>query len=292
MIINIDNYILIKKISHGNIGSVYLGIHKDSLEIFAIKIIDCSIKSNLIAFHNELNLLQKCDHPNIISIHNHGLIKIQNQIHYKIVSKDIGFLVLDLLQYSIKDLISKTGIIDEIQVLLWSKDIVSALKYLENNSIIHRDLSPSNIMIKNNKAYIIDFGLATIKNNNIKCSKNIKGTLNHVSPEQILNLNNHSILNDLYSLGSIMFYMLTKKYLNGNIVTISKYIQNKKYSIPQELFLSKSILSDDVYELISDMTKPIKLRPDLSSVLMRINLMLVQKRYKNCIGLTQTPVVV
>jgi len=284
MVFLLQNYILLRKISCGNVGCVHLAYHKDSLQKFAIKTINLDRTNNFIRYNNEKNVLRLCNHKNIIRIYDDGLEKITIQNHYKFISKNIGFIILHLLDYSIKDYIQKHKCVSEIQSLLWAKDIVSALIYLDELGIVHRDLSPSNIMIKNNRAYIIDFGSSLSKiNTNIKCPTTIIGTLNHVSPEQIANPENHSILNDIYSLGSIMYYILTQRYIYGVINNISDYIQYKKNAFPEKLYTSNSYMSKDLRTLIINMTKPIKYRISPQETLNQIDLMLVQLLYQKSI---------
>lgn len=284
MVFSLQNYILLRKISCGNVGCVHLAYHKDSLQKFAIKTINLDSANSSIRYNNEKNILRLCNHKNIIRIYDDGLETITRQNHYKFISKNIGFITLHLLDYSIKDYIQKYKCVSEIQSLLWAKDIVSALIYLDELNIVHRDLSPSNIMIKNNRAYIIDFGSSLVKNNtNIKCPATIVGTLNHVSPEQIANPENHSILNDIYSLGSIMYYILTQKYIYGVIDNISNYIQYKKHSFPEKLYASNSYISKDLHTLIISMTKPIKYRISPQETLNQIDLILVQLLYQKSI---------
>lgn len=281
MVFLLQDYILFNKISCGNIGCVYLAYHKDSLQKFAIKTINLSSKNSFARYDNEKKILKLCNHKNIIHIYDDGIEKINTQQHYKVITKNVGFIVLHFLDYSIKDYIQKYKHISEIQSLIWARDIISALIYLDELGIVHRDLSPSNIMIKNNRAYIIDFGSALIKKDkNNLCPSTIVGTLNHVSPEQIINPENHSILNDIYSLGSIIYYMLTQKYIHGPVTNITSYIKNKKYSFPEQLYFSNLQISQDLYELIINMTKPIKHRIYPQEALNQIKLILVQLLYK------------
>ena len=117
MVFSLQNYILLRKISCGNVGCVHLAYHKDSLQKFAIKMTNLDTTNSSIRYHNEKNILRLCNHKNIIRIYDDGLEKITKQNHYKSISKNIGFITLHLLDYSIKDYIQKHKCVSEIQSL-------------------------------------------------------------------------------------------------------------------------------------------------------------------------------
>ena len=136
------------------------------------------------------------------------------------------------------------------------KEIIIASKYIHSLGIIHRDIKTSNILIKNNKIKLADFGLSTFINNENKYDSKIFGlnyhsqgigTGTYCSPEQI-NSHIYNEKTDIYSLGLILYEILQpykcimEKYENFNSLKKFNKIPNEKFEnkYPD---LSKNILN-------------------------------------------------
>lgn len=90
------------------------------------------------------------------------------------------------------------------------RQLINGLEYLHNNSVVHRDLKPQNILFdKEYNLKITDFGLATIVDKTQPTTN--CGTANYKSPEMLLKVPYNGILNDLFSAGIILFNMITAK---------------------------------------------------------------------------------
>ncbi|KAG2691414.1 hypothetical protein I3760_08G007800 [Carya illinoinensis] len=189
-------------LGEGGFGCVYKAQLDDNLNV-AVKKLNCETQDAEKEFENEVDLLSKTQHPNIISL-------LGCCIHCK-----TRFIVYELMQ---------NGSL-EIQLhgpsrgsaLTWHKrmkialDAARGLEYLHehcNPSVIHRDLKSSNILLDSNfNAKLSDFGLsvtdAAQNKNNIKLS----GTLGYVAPEYLLDgkLTDKS---DVYAFGVVLLELL------------------------------------------------------------------------------------
>ncbi|KAG6643748.1 probable receptor-like protein kinase At1g80640 isoform X2 [Carya illinoinensis] len=189
-------------LGEGGFGCVYKAQLDDNLNV-AVKKLNCETQDAEKEFENEVDLLSKTQHPNIISL-------LGCCIHCK-----TRFIVYELMQ---------NGSL-EIQLhgpsrgsaLTWHKrmkialDAARGLEYLHehcNPSVIHRDLKSSNILLDSNfNAKLSDFGLAVTdaaqNKNNIKLS----GTLGYVAPEYLLDgkLTDKS---DVYAFGVVLLELL------------------------------------------------------------------------------------
>ncbi len=88
--------------------------------------------------------------------------------------------------------------------------IIAALKYCEQNSIVHRDMKPANLLLGAGlEIKVGDFGLAAKLNFKGERRKSICGTPNFMAPEQLCVDKGHSFPADVWSMGVIMYNMLT-----------------------------------------------------------------------------------
>ncbi len=200
-------YDLRNTLGEGKYGHVKLAINKETNEKVAIKILSKeqmnSIETDLA--RTEIDIIKFCKHPNIIRY-------IDVFEDYKYI-----YLVLEHLQGGdFKEYIyNMKFILKEEKCAKIMKQLGEALQYLHNNGIIHRDLKPENIMVSNKSVSsftvfkVMDFGLSKIVGMNEK-AKESYGTLCYAAPEILLRKPYDEKI-DIYSLGIVLFYALSKK---------------------------------------------------------------------------------
>ena len=197
-----DYYEIKEKIGKGKYGIVKLGINKKTGEKVAIKIINKdklkTLKSKEL-FMNEINILKKCHHPNIVKLIDH----FEDIEYYYIILEYIQGE--DLKNYIKKQLYT----FNEKQVAHIIIEIVRGIKYLHQFGILHKDIKENNIMIMNesNIIKIIDLGLAKILSPNESMTEGT-GTLNYCSPEILLRSPYNKEI-DIWALGIILYHMLS-----------------------------------------------------------------------------------
>jgi serine/threonine-protein kinase len=146
--------------------------------------------------------------------------------------------------------------IDDIIYIFFQ--IVEGIKFLHENNIIHCDIKLQNIMINNNKKIkIIDFDLSKIVDDYFVCDY-IFGTCEYLSPESY-DLCIHSKKSDIWELGILLYYLITKEfpYKNDDIRSSNSYEhlyrRNKfKYPNMEKIFnvVKEKKLPDSIYVLI------------------------------------------
>ena len=141
-------------------------------------------------------------------------------------------------------------LLSEEQIKFVSACVIQSLIYLRREKIIHRDIMMKNIIMDNEKYFnVIDFSFSINyfdKNN----KKNSMVTYNMVTPPEIINNSEYDYNSDYYRLGSVIYYLIFKKYpfivkKENNITDIFinyKYIKNFTYSCIN--FLNKLLVSD------------------------------------------------
>jgi calcium-dependent protein kinase len=197
-------YKLISNIGQGSYGNVYLACNVYTNEKVAIKKIyktlDIITESEII---NEIDILKKLNHPDIVKI----LEFYKTETAYYIISE----------YCSGGELFEKAEThLSENQIAVIFKQILSGLSYLHSNNIVHRDLKLENILISD-KEYvpitgeeyldikIIDFGNAKHFEKNIK-DKSIVGSTYYIAPETFMKKSGKE--SDLWSAGVILYMLI------------------------------------------------------------------------------------
>ena len=189
-----------KTIGSGSFGQVRLAIHKPTKQTRAVKILQKS-KIDLKLLLNEINILAKLSHPNIMQI-------------FEIFDDNTNIYIVS--EYckggELFDIISKKGSFSEKDACVIMKQLMSAICYSHQNNIVHRDLKPENILMDNKSddltIKIIDWGCAqTVKTT--KKSKQADGTAYYIAPEVLKGEYNEKC--DIWACG-VIFYILLCGY--------------------------------------------------------------------------------
>ncbi len=192
-----------KQLAFGGLSAIYLA-QLNELDRVVVKeaVIPANAESEVRRnaedrIQREAMLLMKLEHPNIARVLDHF---VEEGRHYLLLEYIHG---QDLRQY-----IKQNGPQSEETVLGWAKQIASILEYLHSQDppIIHRDLTPDNLVLKNDGTVtLIDFGAA---NEFIgQATGTLVGKQAYMSPEQLRG--KAGIQSDLYSFGGSLFYFLT-----------------------------------------------------------------------------------
>ena len=197
------SYEFISMLGNGSFGKVRLYRDRNYKDLlFAIKTLKKEgippYQFNLLK--SEVTILSNLDHPNIVKYF--GTFEDESYIH--IVMEYLKGHDLD----KIITLKKYTGF-DEKNMCQIIQQLLKALSFIHSKNIIHRDIKPENILFSNKKNYsslkLIDFGLATFSKQDHKSV----GTPFYMSPETIEG--NSCVLSDIWSVGVIVYQMLTGK---------------------------------------------------------------------------------
>ena len=144
--------------------------------------------------------MERLNHPHIVRHYGGGVM--DGQYFYAMQLLDNGTL---------KDMLAQRGRLPWPQVAAFADQIASALQHAHNHGIIHRDLKPSNLFFTGEGDIVLgDFGIARDTHGaDITADRITVGTYAYMSPEQICADHNITGSADLYSLGCVMYEMLT-----------------------------------------------------------------------------------
>ena len=234
-----DYYEMKETIGEGKFGLVKLGIHRNSLEKVAIKIIkkESMTKEDYELVRFEIDIMKLCTHENVVRLLDH----FENDEYIFIIMELL--IGGDLGSYLIKN---EFKISEDFASQLAFK-IASGLKYLHSFGIVHRDLKPENIMLtEKNEKYprfkVMDFGLSKILGPDEKVADGF-GTLSFVAPEVLIRQPYNKQI-DIWSLGVILYYSLSGTLPfddeNDNEEVIAKMTVFQDVSFPSKIWKNRS----------------------------------------------------
>ncbi len=202
-------YQLIREIHRGGQGVVYQAIQKSTKRKVAIKVMKegpFASTADRGRFEREVQVLAQLQHPNIVAIHDTG------------VAAGHQYFVMDYISGQPLDVHMAGGQRGVEETLRLFAAICDAVNAAHVRGVIHRDLKPGNIRIDgNSEPHILDFGLAKLPAGSADASMMTMtgafvGSPPWASPEQAEGiLSNIDTRTDVYSLGVILFQMLTGK---------------------------------------------------------------------------------
>jgi len=222
-------YELLEKIGDGGMAVVYKGKDRLLNRFIAIKILrpeftkDASFVEN---FKRESQAAAGLSHPNIVSVYDVGK------------EGNINYIVMELVEgRNLSDIIAEDAPLDYRTVIDLTKQVASALRIAHKNKIIHRDVKPHNIMVTSDGvAKLADFGIAKAVNDaTLSTNSKVIGSVHYFSPEQARG-NYVDERSDIYSLGIVMYEMLTGKvpFDGDNPVSIALKHINEEIVPPHE----------------------------------------------------------
>jgi serine/threonine-protein kinase len=199
-------YQIIEQIGKGGMGRVYKALDKELNRIVALKMIrpELSVTPSMIKrFKKELVLASRVNHKNVCRIHDLG------------DAEGIKFISMQFIDgQDLKQFIIQSGNLTEEKAIDITKQICAALQAAHDEGVIHRDLKPQNIVLdRRGNAYVMDFGIAkSLEAEEATRPGVVMGSPAYISPEQAEGKNvDHRT--DIYSLGAIMYEMVTGKPL-------------------------------------------------------------------------------
>ncbi len=196
-------YEIIEEIGRGGMGVVYRAREEELNRDVALKVFPLSAMDNaerLNRFQNEARALARVRHPNIVGIHETGVLDSHR------------FIAMDFIAGHDLARRIRGGLPSIEQSARWMKSIASATATLHEHGIIHRDLKPSNVLMDiDGKPVLTDFGIAKIvsDDSSLTMTGSVFGTPAYMSPEQAMESRDVDEASDVYSLGAILYELLT-----------------------------------------------------------------------------------
>ena len=217
-----DRYEIISKIGTGGMSDVYKAKDHTLGRFVAIKVLkpEFSEDVNFVTkFRTEAQSAAGLEHPNIVNIYDVGS---ENGMHYIVMEYVEGI--------TLKTYIEKKGQLTFKETVSIAIQVARGFEAAHNKGIIHRDIKPQNIIISTEgKVKVTDFGIARAASSNT-ISADVMGSVHYASPEQARNgfVDGKS---DIYSLGIVMYEMVTGRVPFDGDTTVAVAIQHLQEEI-------------------------------------------------------------
>ena len=212
-----DRYEILEKIGAGGMSDVYKAKDQVLGRFVAVKVLKPEFAEDVnfvTKFHTEAQSAAGLQHPNIVNIYDVGS---EEHMH---------FIVMEYVEgITLKTYIEKKGQLNYKEAISIAIQVARGIEAAHNNNIVHRDIKPQNIMISHEgKVKVTDFGIARAATSNTIHS-DVMGSVHYTSPEQARNgfVDGKS---DIYSLGIVMYEMVTGRVPFDGDTTVSIAIQH------------------------------------------------------------------
>lgn len=217
-----DRYEILSKVDAGGMSDVYKAKDHILSRFVAIKVLkqEFSEDSSFVTkFRAEAQSAAGLEHPNIVNIYDVGS---ENGLYYIVMEYVEGI--------TLKTYIEKKGQLSFKESASIAIQVARGIEAAHNKNIIHRDIKPQNIIISTDgKVKVTDFGIAKATSSNT-ISSDVMGSVHYASPEQARNgfVDGRS---DIYSLGIVMFEMVTGRVPFDGDTTVAVALQHLQEEI-------------------------------------------------------------
>lgn len=217
-----DRYEILSKVGAGGMSDVYKAKDHILSRFVAIKVLKQEFSEDgsfVTKFRAEAQSAAGLEHPNIVNIYDVGS---ENGLYYIVMEYVEGI--------TLKTYIEKKGQLSFKESASIAIQVARGIEAAHNKNIIHRDIKPQNIIISTDgKVKVTDFGIAKATSSNT-ISSDVMGSVHYASPEQARNgfVDGRS---DIYSLGIVMFEMVTGRVPFDGDTTVAVALQHLQEEI-------------------------------------------------------------
>jgi serine/threonine protein kinase len=204
-----DKYEILEYLGQGGMGRVFLAQHTLMRRLVALKLLPASTKTADPAaverFLREARAVAALDHPNIVRAHD---LDHHNNVYY---------MVMEYVEGSdLQGLVRSHGPLDILRAAHYVAQTARGLHHAHQAGWVHRDIKPGNLLLnRQGTVKILDMGLARLFRDQSDAltkdfgDKSVLGTLDYLSPEQVMNSHDVDTRTDIYSLGATFYFLLT-----------------------------------------------------------------------------------
>ena len=231
---HLTRYEIKNRLGSGGMATVYRALDKNLNRDVAIKVLHEHLvheETFKDRFEQEAQFIASFNHPNIIQIYDFDTIESDDgKIYYMVMPYLRGETLSDVLDVCR----AKEATLPHERIKEIISDLADALDYAHARGMVHRDVKPANILFdENNRAVLTDFGIARLaENSGLTAEGTIIGTPSYMSPEQATG-NITDYRSDLYSLGIILFELLTGRPPFDDESTVSLLLKHAQTPPPR-----------------------------------------------------------
>ena len=199
-----QHYSIDRELGRGGMATVYLAQDAKHERLVALKVLHPDLAASLgpDRFLREIKLAARLNHPHILPLHDSG------------EAEGFLFYVMPYVEgESLRERLDRERQLPIEEAVHHGRSIASALDYAHRQNIVHRDIKPENVMLYEGEAMVMDFGIAkavsSAGSETLTQTGMMIGTPAYVSPEQAAGETNLDGRSDQYSLGCVLYEMLS-----------------------------------------------------------------------------------
>lgn len=232
-------FIVVREIHRGGQGVVYQAIHKATKRKVAIKVMKegpFAGHKEKARFDREVEVLAQLNHPNIVTVHDSGVLPPDKG--------GMHFFVMDYISGKSLDTFLEDSKLDLKETIAVFAKICDAVNAAHLKGVIHRDLKPTNIRVDaNGEPHVLDFGLAKVAGGSLMTDGTPElmtmtgqfiGSPAWASPEQAVgDISKIDVRTDVYSLGVMLYKALTHQFPYAVVGMLREVLDNIEKALPQ-----------------------------------------------------------
>lgn len=260
----LGRYTIKQAIGRGGMADVYLADDASFGRRVAVKVFKREDEDMLRRFIREAQLMAKLSNPHLMPVYDTGESVIGGLSYYYIV---MPFMDGGTLRTRIR-----RGPIPLNEICYYMRAIADALDYVHAQGIIHRDIKASNVLLSTKGAcYLADFGIArmTTEATQLTSTGNVLGTVDYVAPELFEPHRRADALSDLYSLGVLLYELVTRHlpfsaenqialvamHMNRQPPSPRLYVPTLPPQVEQVIFTSLAKLPEQRYQSATELAE-------------------------------------
>ena len=207
-----DRYAVEREVGRGGMATVYLAQDRKHDRQVALKVLHPDLAASLgpDRFLREIQIAARLQHPHILPLYDSG--RTGGQADER--TEDFLYYVMPFVEgESLRDRLNHEGQLPVEDAVKIGRDIAAALDYAHRHGVVHRDIKPENVMLHEGEAIVTDFGIAKAVSaaggESLTQTGLAVGTPAYMSPEQASGEKEPDGRSDVYSLGCVLYEMLT-----------------------------------------------------------------------------------
>jgi predicted Ser/Thr protein kinase len=213
---------ILELLGRGGMGAVYKARQKNLDRMVALKVIPPDAAKDpafAVRFEREARALARLNHPNIVTVHDFGQ------------TGDVYWLLMEYVDGVNLRHAMHASHLQPAEALAIVPQICDALQYAHDQGVVHRDIKPENVLLdRGGRVKIADFGLAKMLGKGpadftLTGTQQVMGTPRYMAPEQIERPTAVDHRADIYSLGVVLYEMLTGELPMGRFQPPSQKVQ-------------------------------------------------------------------